>query len=171
MANFTDEDAPQLAALFTPTNEGFAISGGDKGRVMEWFVATGDKYNPKKPKADAKKDEKPKKELTPEEKFDAEYEAKHLARANPFADGSGTITALARYEDKLLVAAGKTLRLYNCVNHDLLQTYEGATDTLLTIAVDPTRKRIGAGDQSGNVYVWEADQTKPLRVILVQPRE
>jgi len=179
LANFTDEDAPQLTALFTPTNEGFALSGGTKGRVTEWFVATGDKYNPKKPKEpkkdDAKKGEKkeesPNKELTPQEKFDAEYEAKHLARANPFADGSGTITALARYEDKLLVAAGKTLRLYNCVNHDLLQTYEGATDTLLSIAADPTRKRVVAGDLAGNVYVWEADQPKPQRVILVQPRE
>lgn len=179
LANFTDEDAPQLAALFTPTNEGFALSGGNKGRVTEWFVATGDKYNPKKPKADTKKDDakkddkkgEAKKELTPEEKFDADYEAKHLARANPFADGGGTITALARYEDKLLVAAGKTLRLYNCVNHDLLQTYEGATDTLLSISADPTRKCIAAGDLAGNVYIWEADQTHPQRVILVQPRE
>jgi hypothetical protein len=174
-ANFTDEDAPQLAALFTPTNEGFALSGGLKGRVTEWFVATGDKYVPKKPKDnkkdDVKKEEKPKQELTPQEKFDAEYETKHLARANPFADGAGTITALARYEDKLLVAAGKTLRLYNCVNHDLLQTYEGATDTLLSIAADPSRKRIVAGDLAGNVYVWEAEQPKPQRVVLVQPRE
>jgi hypothetical protein len=174
LANFTDDAEPVLAALFTPTNEGFALSGGHKARVTEWFVATGDKYVPKKPKKDdAKKDDdkKAKKELTPEEKFDAEYEAKHLGRANPFADGSGTITALARYEDKLLVAAGKTLRLYNCVNHDLLQTYEGATDTLLSIAADPARKRIVAGDLAGNVYIWEADQTQTQRVILVQPRE
>lgn len=177
-ANFTNEDAPQLAALFTPTNEGFALSGGNKGRVTEWFVATGDKYVPKKPKEpkkeEAKKDnakQEENKELTPQEKLAAEDEAKHLARANPFAEGSGTITALARYEDKLLVAAGKTLRLYNCVNHDLLQTYEGAEDTLLSIAADPTRKRVAAGDLAGNVYIWEADQTHPQRVILVQPRE
>ncbi len=186
-ANYTDEEQPLLTAIFTPTNEGFALSGGNKGRVTEWFVATGDKYNPKKPKEpkkddakkdetkkddkkdEAKKEEKPKKELTPQEKFDAEYEAKHLGRANPFAEGGGTITALVRYEDKLLVAAGKTLRLYNCVNHDLLQTYEGAADTLLTIAADPSRKRIVAGDLAGNVYIWEADQTQPQRVILVMP--
>ncbi len=188
LANYTDDEEPMLAALFTPTNEGFALSGGGKARVTEWFVATGDKYT--KPK-EAKKDDKEKKkddtknegdkkedakqeqkkELTPQEKFDAEYEAKHLARANPFADGGGTITALARYEDKLLVAAGKTLRLYNCVNHDLLHTYEGAEDTLLSIAADPVRKRVVAGDLAGNVYIWEADQPQPQRVILVQPKE
>jgi hypothetical protein len=176
LTNYTDDEQPLLAALFTPTNEGFALSGGNKGRVTEWFVATGDKYVAKKAKEPKKEDgtkkaEPPKKELTPQEKFDAEYEAKHLGRANPFAEGSGTITALARYEDKLLVAAGKSLRLYNCVNHDLLQTYEGAADTLLSIAADPTRKRVVAGDLAGNVYIWEADQTHPQRVILVQPRE
>lgn len=174
LANYTDDDAPLLTALFTPTNQGFALSGGSKARVTEWFVATGDKYNPKKPKAEPKKDDakkEEKKELTPQEKFDAEYEAKHLARANPFAEGSGTITALARYEDKLLVAAGKTLRLYNCVNHELLHTFEGAEDTLLSIAADPARKRVVAGDLAGNVYIWEADQTHPQRTILVQPKE
>jgi len=28
-----------------------------------------------------------------------------------------------------------------------------------------------AGDLAGNVYIWEADQTQPQRVILVQPKE
>ena len=128
LANFIGEDTPQLAALFTPTNEGFVLSGGSKGRVTEWFVETGDKYDPQEDrKLTRRRDEKEtRRNSHPQEKFDAEYEAKHLGRANPFADGNGSINVLARYEDKLLVAAGKTLRLINCVNHETLHTYEGA---------------------------------------------
>ncbi len=173
LANFTEDKASLRTTIFAPLNEGFALSAGDQGSVVEWSVKSGDKYafkKPKEPAKDAKKKEPKKPELTAEEKSAAANE-KLLARANPFAESAGPINVIASYDNELLVAAGKTVRRIDYATREVKQTYVGATATILSIAVDPARQRIVAGDAAGQVYVWEAGQAQPQRVILAQPKE
>jgi len=178
VGGYTEHDKPLLAAVFAPDPK-YALDAGLEGNVLEWELATGERFKPKEDKP--KKDEKKEKKVDqPDKKDDAKADpptaeealaARRDRRGNPFGGGEYEIARLAVWDQDVLAAAGSRLRRFAWATRQERAEYRGAEGAILAVAVDAPRDRILAGDSAGNVLIWQGLNPEPAGKFLVRPGE
>ena len=74
-------------------------------------------------------------------------------------------------EERVLVAGGDSMFLFDTDSGELLQEMLGDFERIQSIAFTPDGKRILAGQHNGTLSIWNPDSGERLRTVRMHPEE